>query len=67
MSSVGDRLFELFKEVPDAYPDFVRFVPSIAESEGVADDLLDYMENSPELTTSDILEWIANKSGWDYT
>lgn len=66
MATAGDTLFELFKEVPDAYPDFVMFVPSVAESEGVADELIDHMGEHPRLTTSDILEWIAERAGWQY-
>ena len=66
MGTSADAIFELFKDIPGAYPDFVRFTPSVAEPEGLADDLLDYMQKNRIESPSDVLEWISDKAGWEY-
>lgn len=55
----------MLREIPDAYPDFVRYTPTEIVLEGLADDFIDYKNANSELTTSDVLEWIIDKAGWE--
>ena len=55
----------MLREIPDAYPDFVRYTPTEIVLEGLADDFIDYMNANRGLTTFDVLEWIIDKAGWE--
>ena len=55
----------MLREIPDAYPDFVRYTPTEIVLKGLADDFIDYMNANRGLTTSDVLEWIIDKAGWE--
>lgn len=56
---------ELLIEIPDAYEDFVRYAPIDAYFEGLAIELLEYLKSNKRLTSSDILNWIIEKAGWE--
>lgn len=52
-----ERLRELVRKVPDAYGDFESGVPHFAEKYGYVDQLIEYMQNHPDATTSEIGEY----------
>ena len=69
MTSQDEKLLReiqaLLAEIPDAYDDFVRYAPSQAYGQGLAQDLLVFLSESEGLTSSDVIEWIIDKAGWE--
>lgn len=60
-----NEIQSLLAEIPDAYDDFIRYAPSQAYGQGFASELLDYLKGSDGLTSSDVIEWIIDRAGWD--
>ena len=53
------RFVELAKMVPDADPDFV-FAMEKKEPDNVIDDMVEFLQNNPKATSSDVLEKLAD-------
>ncbi len=52
------NLKKLLKEVPDAYPDFVNGMIAFLEGEEeITEKIIKYMQEHPDATTSEILEY----------
>lgn len=56
------RFVELAKMVPDADPDFVFAMERKAKKEpdNVIDDMVEFLQNNPKATSSDVLEKLAD-------
>ena len=52
-----EKLEERLKQVPDTYDDLVKGVSIFAERDGYAKDMLKMLEEHPEATSDDVLEY----------
>ena len=56
-----ERLRELLMKMPDSYEDAVHGTMAAARKDKCAKELIDFLENNPQATTSDLLEYITNE------
>ena len=59
------RLAELAAKVPDTYPDFITALPLFAVSEGVAPQVIEFIEKNPSAKSDDILDYLDEVSDFD--
>ena len=59
------RLAELASQVPDSYADFVTALPLFAMAEGVAPQVIEFIEKNPEAKSDDILDYLDEVSEFD--
>jgi len=62
-----ERLSELAAEVSDSYPDFVAALPLFAKAEGVAPQIIRFMEDNPDAKSDEVLDYLDKVSGFDGT
>ena len=56
--SMENTLKQLLKKVPDAYPDFVNgMIAFLEDEEEITERIIKYINNNPNATTSEILEY----------
>jgi len=46
---------------------FVRFAPVEAHLDGITQNMLVYLKENDGLTSSAILDWMLEKSGWEHS
>lgn len=53
----------MFEKLPDVYDSFAKDITDTAKRNNIVDQLIEYMENTPDATTSTVLEKIADLKG----
>ena len=56
-----ERLRELLMKMPDSYEDAVHGTMAAARKDKCAKELIDFLENNPQATTSDLLAYITDE------